>query len=119
MDSEILVTLYDQLYALSDDEGFELNHIGWNSSFDGSAYTTEQMSEWRDETADNVRLFDHGRILEVACGTEDPMETIESMHSWENCTESGACFREFEGGHFFIEDNIDEVIGYIREHISL
>ena len=69
MDSEILVTLYDQLYALSDDEGFELNHIGWNSSFDGSAYTTEQMSEWRDETADNVRLFDHGRILEVACGT--------------------------------------------------
>ena len=46
------------------------------------------------------------------------METIESMHSWENCTESGACFREFEGGHFFIEDNIDEVIGYIREHIS-
>lgn len=69
MDSEILVTLYDQLYALSDDEGFELNHIGWNSSFDGSAYTTEQMSEWRDETAANVRLFDHGRILEVACGT--------------------------------------------------
>lgn len=59
-----------------------------------------------------------GAAIAALCGTEDPMETIESMHSWENCTESGACFREFEGGHFFIEDNIDEVIGYIREHIS-
>jgi medium-chain acyl-[acyl-carrier-protein] hydrolase len=55
--------------------------------------------------------------IAALCGTEDPMETIEKMHSWENCTESGACFREFEGGHFFIEDNMDEVIGYIREHI--
>lgn len=60
-----------------------------------------------------------GAAIAAMCGAEDPMETIGKMHSWESCTESGACFREFEGGHFFIEDRIDEVIGYVREHISL
>lgn len=69
--SEIYKELYNYLYSkdISPDEDYRLNHIGWNSAFDGKPYSSAVMHEWRNDTCEQIRRFTHDRIFELACGT--------------------------------------------------
>ncbi len=72
MHSDIMGELYNQYYSMTDENNaadFTLNSIGWNSSFTGSPYSREEMSEWRNDTTDIISSLKPKKVLEIACGT--------------------------------------------------
>lgn len=49
------------------------------------------------------------------CGNHDPSENIQNMHSWEKYSLGETVYREFEGGHFYLEDNLSSLAGLISD----
>lgn len=55
----------------------------------------------------------------ASCGDNDPMETLLNMESWKNYTSSGVEFCQYRGDHFYLNNNLDELIKMIRTKINL
>lgn len=53
------------------------------------------------------------------CGTEDPMESIEKMQGWKELTESEYTYKEFPGDHFYLKNQVKQVMSLIMRTISL
>lgn len=103
MDSEIMGELYNQYYSMTDESkvDYTLNSIGWNSSFTGEPYTSEEMSEWRDETTDIIKELNPSRVFEAACGTGMMYFRLIDSLEW-----------------YLGLDVADEGIKYIKKHLS-
>jgi surfactin synthase thioesterase subunit len=49
------------------------------------------------------------------CGDRDPSENIQNMHSWEAYSLGKVVYQEFEGGHFYLEDNLSSLANLISD----
>lgn len=54
--------------------------------------------------------------ITVLNGDADPETTPSEARAWERHTTGTCTLRTFSGGHFFITNHTDEVIGLLREH---
>lgn len=52
------------------------------------------------------------------CGSDDPSENIDNMHKWEEFTEREITYKVYSGDHFYIDNNLEELCGYIRDVIE-
>lgn len=43
------------------------------------------------------------------CGNNDPSENIKRMCEWEKYTESEVSFIEYNGNHFYLDENLDKI----------
>ncbi|MFC9477201.1 thioesterase II family protein [Nocardia sp. NPDC056952] len=64
----------------------------------------------------------HGHQIDVPiralAPTSDRRAPIEQVMDWKLHTTAGFDLRTFDGGHFYINDRIDEVVDYVRESVS-
>ena len=63
-------SIWDETYSQSvaqDDPTF--NIIGWNSSYTGLPYSSEEMREWVDQTVHQILALRPRRLLEIGCGS--------------------------------------------------
>ncbi|MCM1231354.1 MAG: alpha/beta fold hydrolase [Ruminococcus flavefaciens] len=51
-------------------------------------------------------------------GKDDPMATADVMSSWAERTSGGFCMREYDGGHFYINENLSGICCDISEIIN-
>lgn len=51
-------------------------------------------------------------------GDADPLVSVPQAGQWRNFTRSRFTLRVFEGGHFFLAEQADEVIAAIREQVA-
>lgn len=47
-------------------------------------------------------------------GAHDPQATIDEVRAWAGHTAGGFTLRVFDGGHFYLDAAVDEVVGVIR-----
>ena len=52
------------------------------------------------------------------CGTEDPMEDVRRMKSWQERTSKGMKFETLPGGHFYFMDDPKELCEKIADYIG-
>ncbi|MFD6393799.1 thioesterase II family protein [Nocardia sp. NPDC060259] len=66
------------------------------------------------------RLNGHsiGVPIRALAPTRDRRAPIEQVMNWRLHTTAGFDIRTFDGGHFYINDRIDEIVEYIRESVS-
>lgn len=57
-----------------------------------------------------------GCPVTVLTGDADPQTTLSEARAWERHTTSTYTVRTFPGGHFFITEQTDEIIGLLKEH---
>lgn len=69
---------------------------------------------------DDLRILDESELMEepidvnitVLWGNED--KQMEQMRGWEKMTERHCKFVEFEGGHFYINENLEKIADIVR-----
>jgi surfactin synthase thioesterase subunit len=59
-----------------------------------------------------------GCPVTVLTGDADPRTTLPEARAWERHTTSTCTVRTFPGGHFFITEQANEIIGLFRKHFS-
>ncbi|WP_223068401.1 thioesterase II family protein [Paenibacillus caui] len=56
--------------------------------------------------------------ISVLAGREDPDVTQEDIESWKSYTSHSCHLNTFNGGHFFLKDQIQDVVGYINKILT-
>ena len=51
-------------------------------------------------------------------GTADACAVPERLALWQGCTSQPLRVRQLEGGHFYLEDRVDEVAALLRETLA-
>ena len=62
-------SLYDYAYTNLEQEKYQENIQGWNSSYTGEPIPKIEMLEWRDEALIKIKKFNPGRVLEIGSGS--------------------------------------------------
>ena len=74
------------------------------------------------EAMARYRAVDQGVVrcpISVMTGSADPLTSIEDAQAWERHTDSTAELTVFEGGHFFIDTQLQEVASRLTEHLRM
>lgn len=70
MFSDLMADMFNYYYKFKgESDDYSLNSVGWNSSFTGQPYSSDEMYEWRNNTVDLIKTVAGERVLEAACGT--------------------------------------------------
>jgi surfactin synthase thioesterase subunit len=48
----------------------------------------------------------------------DPLATIRGIAAWARANENDFALREFHGGHFFVHENEELVVGAVNDELS-
>ena len=61
--------LHENVFTDAASGGLEENFTGWNSSYDGSEISLEEMREWHAATIDRILALEPKRVLEIGVGS--------------------------------------------------
>ncbi|WP_027944400.1 thioesterase II family protein [Amycolatopsis taiwanensis] len=73
------------------------------------------------EAVETYRYADGPKLrcqVTVLAGDDDPVAPLDEVRQWRAYTEAELDFHIFPGGHFFLADHQDAVIGLIRDRLA-